>query len=456
MNKVMQIFKIFNNFNKKFARTAVDSVSKEVPTDKGIKPWHEIPGPPSLPIIGQFYHFLPGGSLHVLETYPEVAYKKYGPIVRLDAMFGRPPYALIFDPESAAQVYRGENLTPTRTGFYSLKYYREVYGRKKGEPDKPTGLITDQGEKWKKARSTINPVMLPPKTVKRHTKILDEIALDMVEHLKRIRNKDNKIKGEFDIHMNMWALECVGALAFGGRLNCFDPDLPENSLMRRMIHCVHETLALSNELDFKPNVWRYISTPTFRNAMKVYAEHERHSKYFVERAKEKLKSPNQNPDEERGMVEKLLEVDENIAAVTASDMLLAGIDTVAHSVISTLYYLASNPDKQHKLREESIAGDQKVYLKACIKESLRLRSIAFANLRLTTREYNLMSYRIPKNVYVVAFHNHMCLMENQFPRPHEYIPERWIEKGPLSHRNAHPFAYSPFGFGTRNCIGNYY
>ena len=43
-------------------------------------------------------------------------------------------------------------------------------------------------------------------------------------------------------------------------------------------------------------------------------------------------------------------------------------------------------------------------------------------------------------------------MEQYFPRPHEYIPERWI-KGDPQESHHHPFTLLPFGFGTRMCIG---
>ncbi|KAM0729123.1 putative cytochrome P450 12b2, mitochondrial [Formica fusca] len=41
----------------------------------------------------------------------------------------------------------------------------------------------------------------------------------------------------------------------------------------------------------------------------------------------------------------------------------------------------------------------------------------------------------------------------QFPRPQEYIPEGWLRSNTEfpSAKQAHPFAYMPFGFGPRSC-----
>lgn len=54
-------------------------------------------------------------------------------------------------------------------------------------------------------------------------------------------------------------------------------------------------------------------------------------------------------------------------------------------------------------------------------------------------------------------HQTMSMFENEYPRADEYIPERWMvsKEDSLYHGNAHPFAYSPFGFGVRSCIGGF-
>ena len=80
------------------------------------------------------------------------------------------------------------------------------------------------------------------------------------------------IEGKFDIEMNLWALESIGVVALGGRINCIDSNLPEESPVRKLIQSVHDTLDAAEKLDFQPSLWRYFSTPAFKEAMKHYDE----------------------------------------------------------------------------------------------------------------------------------------------------------------------------------------
>lgn len=50
--------------------------------------------------------------------------------------------------------------------------------------------------------------------------------------------------------------------------------------------------------------------------------------------------------------------------------------------------------------------------------------------------------------------------ENIFPENKKFIPERWLRQNkdddgscPQAKKNIHPFAFLPFGFGARACIG---
>lgn len=64
-----------------------------------------------------------------------------------------------------------------------------------------------------------------------------------------------------------------------------------------------------------------------------------------------------------------------------------------------LYHLGTNPEKQDKLREEIRSGENKnAYLRACIKEALRIWPVIPGNLRRTTKEHHVAGYIIPKGV----------------------------------------------------------
>lgn len=88
---------------------------------------------------------------------------------------------------------------------------------------------------------------------------------------------------------------------------------------------------------------------------------------------------------------------------------------------SLLYYIANNPEKQEKLREEvmSLLSDkmspitddvlkQLKYTKACIKESLRLFPISIGNLRTMLTDVCIGGYKIPKGVRA-AFISHISI-----------------------------------------------
>ncbi|XP_026746058.1 cytochrome P450 CYP12A2-like [Trichoplusia ni] len=440
--------------NKEIVRT-VTATSAAVKTDN-IKPWTEIPGPSSLPIIGQLHHFLLGELSKIEQNKVTMKlFETHGPIVRFDEMLGKPAMILLYEPECCSKVLRSENWTPMRSGFQSLEYYRKVLKKQRGHKSRVSGLISDHGEVWKEFRSTVNPVMLQPKTIKLYCSVLDEVAQDMILRMKSLRDENNMIKENFDTEMNLWALESIGTVALGCRLNCFRKDLPDDSPEKQLIQCIHDLFIIANEIDFKPNLWRYFSTPLFKKAMRLYEHHETLTKYFLQKGIDQLKTKSDN-DNEKGVLEKLLEIDEEVAYIMASDMLFAGVDTAANTITATLYLLATNPDKQDKLRAEIMSKSEKrPYLKACIKESLRVMPVVSGNMRQTTKDIDVMGYRIPKDMHVVFANQDMSSMEQHFPRAKEYIPERWVtdKSDPMYYGNTHPFVYMPFGFGTRSCIG---
>ena len=87
----------------------------------------------------------------------------------------------------------------------------------------------------------------------------------------------------------------------------------------------------------------------------------------------------------------------------------------SHSMGFLLYQLARNPDKQAALREEveRVVGDKTQpvtakalnslsYLKACIRESMRLQPVAVGIIREFATDVVIRDYMIPKGVRTVT------------------------------------------------------
>lgn len=72
----------------------------------------------------------------------------------------------------------------------------------------------------------------------------------------------------------------------------------------------------------------------------------------------------------------------------------------ANTIPATLYLLAKNQGKQDKLREllKKDSDESIRYVKACVKEGLRMMPVVAGNARITSKDYNILGYTIPKDV----------------------------------------------------------
>lgn len=159
-----------------------------------------------------------------------------------------------------------------------------------------------------------------------------------------------------------------------------------------------------------------------------------------------------------------LEWGEIVAEV--SIMMNAGSVTTAIAIANVLFQLLKNPEARKKLVEELDAalGDEDMqavvpydrvkhlpYLRACLDESLRLFPPTPQALARETPPEGLyiLDDHIAGGVSVgmSAYVAHQ--IDAHFPRPNEYIPERWLgEEG----KNLQPY-FLAFSAGARGCIG---
>ncbi|PRD27096.1 UNVERIFIED_CONTAM: Cyp12a4 [Trichonephila clavipes] len=134
----------------------------------------------------------------------------------------------------------------------------------------------------------------------------------------------------------------------------------------------------------------------------------------------------------------------------------------SHTVGFLLYHLAKNPEKQELLYQEinrmlpskemkitPTIHDELRYLKACVKESMRLKPVIGGAARTLANDVVLSGYKVPAGAMVFVAYEEIFLSQKNFKNADEFVPERWLNR----QEKPNPFAFVPFGFGPRSCIG---
>lgn len=453
---------------KRCIKTVPHSIEKnDVET---IRSYEDIPGPKPIWLLGNTFRFLPfigkyGNKPLVVQL--KMLRDEYGDIVKMDGLPNQRKTIFVFSSEIIEKIYRTEGPWPQRIALEALHYYRKnrdwIY---KGT----YGLTTSQGEDWYNFRTKVNQHMMQPRVINPHIEQMTDIATEFIEKIrKELRNPVTlELSPSFNNEMNKWALESICAIALNHRLGCLKSNLAEDSEPQKMINSIHEMFDLMYRLELMPSLWRIYNTRTLKKFFNVLDTLNGISIKYITQAKEKLYNETAANTRERSVLDKLLFIDEQIACIMALDMLTAGVDTTSNTCGMLLYHLAINPRAQEKLQEEiKLALPDKElpitvqtmknisYLKACLKESLRLSPIAIGTLRTMQDDIVIGGYKIPKNCDIILGHSLLSIDPEEFENPNEFIPERWIrgEQNFPSAKNAHPFSYMPFGFGARTCVG---
>lgn len=159
------------------------------------------------------------------------------------------------------------------------------------------------------------------------------------------------------------------------------------------------------------------------------------------------------------------ELDEALTEGDARLIIVAGSDTTASALASTIYYLARNPSIVETLRQELVSHDLHnpgdlqpdmlkglSYLNAIIDETLRIRPPVLGSVYRETSPDGLQvdDTYIPGDVTVLTPMYAIQTSPKAFVDPLEYIPERWTTRPELVLDKA---AWFPFLLGPFGCIG---
>ncbi|CAG9837182.1 unnamed protein product [Diabrotica balteata] len=434
------------------------------------KPFESMPGPKPLPVIGNMWRFFPGAELRLLNTDKLflLLQQRYGDIVHLGGIWGRRDKIFLYDPDDMEGLIRNTGPFPSRFIMDAIFHYRRKLRKDffKGN----LGLALLQGEEWHKLRTIVNPILMQPKTVQQYTTRMDGVAKDLMKLIKhRVKSSGtNQTPDDFEKDLYKWALDSVAIIALNRQLGALDTHADKNSETNKFVIAVLKFFDQSFYLENLPPYWKYLPS-------KRYNEYADNLDYIndvllkiIDESLAKFKNQNV-PDDELGVLQRLLKLDKQTAFIMTMDMITAGVDTTGKTLGAVLYFLARNPEKQSILREEVlkylpekdtvITADklsEMQYLKAAVKESSRIAPVAISGLRTTSKNMIIRGYQVPKGTDVLPMHFYATtLIDKYFKEPTRYMPERWLRSvsNEYSAKNAHPFAYMPFGHGARSCIG---
>ncbi|CAL4932729.1 unnamed protein product [Urochloa decumbens] len=156
-------------------------------------------------------------------------------------------------------------------------------------------------------------------------------------------------------------------------------------------------------------------------------------------------------------------INRDVIRAFCTDLFTAALDTTSNTMEWALAELLQNPQTRRKLQEElgTVLGsksqvedsdiDKLPYLRAVIKETLRLHSVVPLVSYRAEATVQVQGYTIPEGsnvlVNVWAIHHNA----NVWTEPHKFLPERFLEKEVEFYgRN---FDFIPFGSGRHICLG---
>nr|QEV83791.1 cytochrome P450 [Brachionus rotundiformis] len=440
---------------KNFAFTVKRSLS----SNQTLKRFEDLPGPRSYPIIGNLPELKAfGGDLEFnpFDKFCLDLHEKYGDLVRWSILGNNNLF--VFRPDHAKIVFQNEGPSPSRPSVIPW----DIYSKRKNYPP---GLVNSQGETWKKQRRASNPILAKPQAVSMyldtHNTIIDEFIISLK---KKSLFDESFIIAKFETELKYVLLEMMSIVAFDQRLQCINPDRRSPEILK-LFKSIKEYGDLTSQLFYNIPIWKYFRT-------KLWKEFENTSDYVYDFTRKYVTESynyvkNLNEKAKHTMLQQFLLNNNNLSVddiiSIMSEFLLAAFDTTATTLHFWLHRISTNSDIQEEIFDEIMKLDKKDWfidqedlgkiplLKASLKESQRLHSIAPTNGRVLPNDIILDNYLIPKNTTINVGFFVMGKSEKYFKNPEKFDPKRWLKENESEPIN--PYTTMPFGFGSRMCIG---
>ena len=391
--------------------------------------------PGALPLFGHLFQFkrnpLPFFAAHA---------NQMGQLYRIKLLHKE--YLVVNHPDAIRHILVNNVKNYSRRKSYA--FLQELLG---------DGLLTSEGEPWRKQRRLSQPAF----SKEQLHGLITQMDVSIQDYLKENWNTNSFV--DLEKSMNVLTLKILTQSILYS---------PTQSYFEKVQFDLHDAL-------------QYMTSSRF-NALKILSKlpskKKTKGKAAIKNVKTlvaKIISDRANPHSEKfnDLLEMLMSTkDEETGESLGQDALLdevmtmfvAGHDTTAAALTWIIYLLNKNPKALDRMKEElNVNWDGKVvtfetlnslpYMKMVIQEALRLLPPVWAFGRKAKEDDVILNYQIKKgnslNIPIYAIHRHPDFWEH----PNEFYPEHFL---PEAVKQRDKFAYMPFSLGQHRCIGEYF
>ncbi|XP_075997144.1 1,25-dihydroxyvitamin D(3) 24-hydroxylase, mitochondrial [Genypterus blacodes] len=407
-----------------------------------------IPGPTNWPLVGSLVELLCKGGLTRQHEALVDYHKKFGKIFRMK--LGSFESVHIGAPCLLEALYRKESNYPQRLEIKPWKAYRDLR-------DEAYGLLILEGKEWQRVRSAFQHKLMKPTEVVKLDRKINQVLMDFVGRIGKV-NVDGKIEDLY-FELNKWSFETICLVLYDKRFGLLQEKVNEEAM--NFITAVKTMMSTFGVMMVTPvELHKSLNTKTWKDHTEAWDRIFSTAKVYIDK-KIKGNESSRSPDDLIGDIlhQSNLSKKELYAAIT--ELQIGGVETTANGMLWAIFNLSRNPVAQRKLLaeiKEVVPPDQDPtgehlksmpYLKACLKESMRLSpSVPFTS-RTLDKDTVLGDYAIPKGTVLMINSHALGSNEEYFDDGKHFKPERWLRES----STINPFAHVPFGIGKRMCIG---
>jgi len=416
----------------------------------------------SYTIYNLYFHPLrnfPGPKLWAASRIPWCYYQYKGQL----------PYRLL-----QLHIQYGETVrvAPGELSYNTHRAWKTIYGHRKQEMTKdpvfrlhtPTGaqniLVADRETHTRQRRLLAH--AFSESALREQEPILQIYTHKLLSQLSA-----QCTKGPLNIvaWLTFTSFDLIGHMSFGENFGCLD-----NGEYAPFVKAINSMAA---ELTFN-QMWKYwgvMAVRQFFTPKGLVGLRKRHIGTAMQAVGRRIENGSEHRDflhyilaanDEKGMSREEINVN-------AFSLTIAGSESTATALAGAAFFMLTNPSVYHRLVEEvrsAYSSEDEItlasththeYLDAVITETLRMYPPVAITLprRVPQGGETIAGEFVPQDTTVGVHHYSTYHHPDNFCRPDEFLPERWLP----GVRDLPPFAadnkdcLQPFSFGARNCLG---